>query len=598
VPDDGAPLTESAGGTRDVGEVSVHELTELRDLLFGAERRQLDELRRRLDTAELTPEELAEKLPQAIVQRSARDRQLGIALAPTVENAIRESVRRNPREIATAIFPVLGPAIRKAIAETMSGLVNTINRAIEHSLSPQGIRWRIESWRTGVPFAQIVMRHALVYRVEQVLLVHSETGLLLAHVPVGSLGDADLVSSMLTAIGDFVNDSFEPKKTGELRAFAAGDLTVLVETGPRANIAAVVRGTPPDSLPAKLQTTLEAIHLQWCDPLTVFNGDAAAFTTTRPLLEDCVETVLATDTRAKSAGLRRFAWAIPVLLLLAVGIAWRTSRRNQQWSAALARLDTEPGIAVIRSDRSGGKWRISGLRDPLAVSPSVLMASRGVDTNDVVAHWEPYVSTEPALLLARARHVLAPPGGITLSLKGDTLVASGRAPAFWIIRADGLAPALAGVGAVDLSHVTPGLPASMEPIAAEIESQRTLFACGSDALDQRAMNSIATVAAKLRELVKAADANRYDLTIQVVGRADPTGTEKDNLALSRRRAAVVRDRLVSLGINASRLSIDASGSGDPIPADAPAERARLNRSASFTIRAQPSLNANALERQR
>ena len=52
---------------------------------------------------------------------------------------------------------------------------------------------------------------------------------------------------------------------------------MLVETGPRANIAAVVRGTPPDSLPAKLQTTLETIHLQWCDPLTAFNGDAAAF---------------------------------------------------------------------------------------------------------------------------------------------------------------------------------------------------------------------------------------------------------------------------------------------------------------------------------
>src|SRR5262249_59213241 len=119
----------------------------------------------------------AEKTPQAIVKRSARDRQLGIALAPTVENAIRESVRRNPREIATAIFPVLGPAIRKAIAETMSGLVNTINRAIEHSLTPQGIRWRFESWRTGVPFAQIVMRHSLVYRVEQVLLVHAETAL-------------------------------------------------------------------------------------------------------------------------------------------------------------------------------------------------------------------------------------------------------------------------------------------------------------------------------------------------------------------------------------------------------------------------------------
>jgi hypothetical protein len=46
------------------------------------------------------------------------------------------------------------------------------------------------------------------------------------------------------------------------------------------------------------------------------------------------------------------------------------------------------------------------MRDPLAVNPSLLIARRGVDTTDVVAHWEPYVSTEPALLLARARRVL------------------------------------------------------------------------------------------------------------------------------------------------------------------------------------------------
>ena len=51
-------------------------------------------------------------------------------------------------------------------------------------------------------------------------------------------------------------------------------------------------------------------------------------------------------------------------------------------------------------------------------------------------------------------------------VKGETLVATGRAPAYWIIRAEALAPALAGVGGVHLSHVTPGQPATMEPIAA------------------------------------------------------------------------------------------------------------------------------------
>ena len=159
-------------------------------------------------------------------------------------------------------------------------------------------------------------------------------------------------------------------------------------------------------------------------------------------------------------------------------------------------------------------------------------------------------------------------------------------------------PALAGIGAVDLSHVTPGLPADMEPIAAEIENLRVLFAAGSDALDQPALSTIATAAGKLRRIATAADANRYDLTMRIVGRADPTGAETDNLALSRRRATAVRDRLLSLGAKASRVAVEATGSGDPIPADTPAERARVNRSVSFTIRAQPSLTGNVAQRQR
>ena len=581
----------------DDGDLSVRELTELRDLLFGGERRQLDELRRRLDTFELTPEEIAEHLPQAIMQRTNRDRQLGIALAPTVECAISESVRRNPQEIATAIFPVLGPSIRKAIAETMAGLVNTINRAIEHSFSPQGIRWRIESWRTGVSFAQIVMRHALVYRVEQVFLVHAETGLLLAHVPEDSSGDADLISGMLTAIGDFVNDSFEPKHTGELRAFAAGDLTVLVEPGPQAYIAAVVRGTPPNTLPVKLQTTVERIHLQWSNPLASFNGDATAFTSTQPLLEECIETVLSTDRAASKPGLRKFAWAIPVLLIVAA-LSWWATRGGRQWNTAMTRLEAEPGIVVIRSERDGGKWHLTGMRDPLARNPSLLLASRGVDTNDVVAHWEPYVSTEPALLLARARRVLAPPVGVTFSLNGDTLSVAGRAPAFWIVRAESVAPALAGVGSVDFSRVAPGLPAEMEAIAAEIERSRAFFAPGADSLDKSALAATALVAMKFRELLDAATTIRYNVSVTVVGRADPSGAESDNLALSRRRAFAVRDRLVSLGIGAAHITTDAIGNNDPLPADSPAERARLNRSASFVVRAQPSASVNGAERAR
>ena len=281
------------------------ELAELRELLLGADRRRILEIERRLDAAGVTGEELAELLPEAIVLRARRDRQLARALAPTIETAISESVRRNPREIATAIFPVLGPAIRKAIAEALAGLAASINHAIEHSISPRGLAWRVEGWRTGVPYAQVVLKHALIYRVEQVFLIHADTSLLLAQAapPDRALADADLVSGMLTAIRDFVGDAFGPEReAGGLRTFCVGELTVLVEQGPAAILAAVVRGQAPESLHQRLQETLEAVHSQFAAALTQFDGDAAPFEPAVPLLEGCLETRLSTDRPGETRG--------------------------------------------------------------------------------------------------------------------------------------------------------------------------------------------------------------------------------------------------------------------------------------------------------
>ena len=359
MPDDRAPWESAFTSGRP--DPSAEELAELRELLVGPERRRLKELERRLDAVGVSGEELAELLPEAIALRSGRDRQLARALAPTIEGAIGESVRRNPREIASAIFPVLGPAIRKAIAETLSGLVASINSTIEHSLSPHGLRWRLEAWRTGVPYAQIVLKHALIYRVEQVFLIHAETGLLLAHAwaPELKASDPELISGMLTAIRDFVVDSFSRERdAGGLRRFSVGELTVMVEQGPRAVLAAVVRGQAPDSLLERLQDTLETVHLQFAGALADFDGDAAAFEPARPLLEECLTTVVSTDRARQRRGMMAWLpWAIAGLLVVAVlgGLAIRSNRR---W----ARRRQRAGVATRDRAHQGRAGR-----RPLAV---------------------------------------------------------------------------------------------------------------------------------------------------------------------------------------------------------------------------------------
>jgi outer membrane protein OmpA-like peptidoglycan-associated protein len=565
---------------------AVDDLAELRELILGAERRRLQELERRLDAAGLTREELAELLPEAIVLRAGRDRQLARALAPTVENAIGESVRRNPRQIATAIFPVLGPAIRKAIADALAGLVASINTALEHSVSPRGLRWRLEAWRTGVPFAQIVLKHALVYRVEQVFLIHAETGLLLSHAWTPELppSDPDLVSGMLTAIRDFVADSFAREgDAGGLRRFTVGELTVMVEQGPQAILAAVVRGQAPDALLGKLQDTLERVHLEYADALAGFEGDTTPLEPARPLLEECLATVISTG-REKDR-LRPAAWLpwVAAAVLVLVLLALLRFRSEQRWQRAVERLESEPGIVLTQAERAGGRWSFAGLRDPLAPEPAALLASVGADTSRVSASWEPYLSLRPELVLARARRSLAPPSTVGFDQVGDTLRLHGSAPLRWLAATARTSSLPAGVAALDLRGVEPIVPAELASLKREIEGRRVLFDIGSAGVRPEERAEAADVAPAFARLQLGAAEMGLRAGLELVGRADPTGADSTNRALSRSRAEAVLAALVARGVARDAIRLTAAGTTDPLTAADPAERARVNRSVSFVV---------------
>ena len=54
-----------------------------------------------------------------------------------------------------------------------------------------------------------------------------------------------MVSGLLTALRDFVKNSFRSGDTDDLEALTVGDLSVWIEQGPRAILAAVVRGRAP-----------------------------------------------------------------------------------------------------------------------------------------------------------------------------------------------------------------------------------------------------------------------------------------------------------------------------------------------------------------
>jgi OOP family OmpA-OmpF porin len=554
-------------------------LDQLRDLLVAPEREAIEALRNQLDDPAFGARQLSRALPDALA-RAGEDRRLADALQPPVEAAISASIRRNPKPLADALFPVMGPAIRKAIAHTLSGMLESLNRTLEHSVSLRALQWRVTAWRTGKPFAEIVLLNTLVYRVEQVFLIHAETGLLLQHVTADAVSaqDADMVSGMLTAIRDFARDSFGGRAEDTLDTFRVGELSGIIEQGPHAYIAAVVRGARPPDLRHTLQRALETIHLQQTADFEQFTGDAARFDDVRPVLQECLES----QYRGADAPVSRRKWWIALGVAAALLAAWVGYRWFQQrrFDAYLHALRAQPGVVVVDAHREGGRFVVSGLRDPFAVDPALLVAASGLAGDRVEGRWQLYQALDLRLAVPRATSVLQPPPGVTFTLRGDTLVATGEASTVWIREASLLARTLPGIRQFDPSGLQ---NAELREASRRIEAVMLQFVRGTAEIVPGQDAALQAMIGELRQLDLRAREQNVRFRVVVTGHTDADGPAERNLALSRERAAAVVAAMPRDGFPALEFVSRGVGAAEPIAAGDSEEDKQRNRRVAVRI---------------
>lgn len=523
------------------GRASVEEdWTQLRSLLLTPEQTQLDELRNRLDNSAIHARDVSRVLPDAFAIRGKEDQALSNALAPFVEGGFVSAVRKSPRAIVDAIAPIIGPAIRQAIARALQSMTQSLNHSLEESMSVRGVRWRLEAWRTGRPFAEVVLLHNLRYRVEQVFLIHRETGLLLRHVATESavVQDQHMVSGMLTAIQSYVRDSFGVSQDQTLDQFQVGEWIVWIEQGSQAYLAGVIRGSPPATLREDFRDALDRIHAQQADALTDFDGNPALFKETQTDLESCLQAHYEASQQHSS----RKVWILVGIILLALAwLGWTAYQAQARWSSLLAQLKVEPGIVVTAATSTWGNYHLEGLRDPLAKDPSTVVLQAGFDPSTVKATWFSYYALDPLLIAARAQSILQPPSTAKLTLEGDTLMATGSAPIEWARETKRVAPLIPGIIHYrDDSLVT----ISISDLLAQINQTVIHFSSGSSTLESTDLAVLGTVAVALRDVDRAASQSGQGVLLDIRGSADETGSEAMNIQLSKARADAV---LAALG---------------------------------------------------
>jgi OOP family OmpA-OmpF porin len=419
----------------------VDDLAELRRLINQPERERLRELRERLDDKEQRAHEIAAVLPEALTLSRDRSAELTRALQPAVEGSVRESIEKRPEVFVDALHPIIGPVVRRSIAESLRALLQSLNQSVEQSFSWQGLKWRFEAMRTGRSFGEVVMLRSLVYRVEQIFLIHRETSLSLLHVSADAVAaqDSGMVAGMLSAIQDFARDSFKTGSDEGLDEFRIGELQVWIAPGAHAYLAAVIRGNPPRELHAVLEDAIDSVHVLRGSALAKFEGDAAAFESLRPELEACLRAQY--QAKKTSVG-NRAAWiAIAAgagLVVAALIVGWQSERR---WQDFVRRLNAAPGIAVTQAKKGWiSRSRVAGLRDPAVADPVALARAAGVDPKRLQFEWKDYLALDDASVLRRFEKRFGRPASANLSLTNGALAVSGPAPYEWLrrVRADGM----------------------------------------------------------------------------------------------------------------------------------------------------------------
>src|SRR5271157_5038591 len=509
-------------------EYGRDELAELRALLLGQQMVELQALQQRLDDPEVRAEELSQILGKAVALSIKRDGGLQRSFYPIVEQALKISIAKNPGILATSLAPIIGEAVRKAVANALRAMAESINYMLERSLSWESLKWRLEARRTGRSLGDIALARSLRYKVQQVFLIQRETGAVLQYLaaPGEGIREAELASSMLTAIGDFMTDSFNAKRSQKFEGLDIGDFKLWVDHGPQALLAGTILGSPPPELKNVFARENELIHGEFARSLASFSGDASVFDGARPHLQNCLLGQTAAQPLKPS---RWWLVAVAAVLIAILALGFFVHRRNSRWNHYLARLQSEPGIVVTGSDKDWRHYSVTGLRDPLASDPVKLAAEFDTTPDKLQAHFEPYQSLDDSFVRER----------------------------------------------------------EFDAGKQQVEEQMILFPVNSSALLPEQMSRLESIAEQLTKLQETARELGREIHVNVYGRADQTGAESKNAALSKERSERVLGALLERGVDPEIITAIGLGDSDPIRHGSAAHQLEVNRSVLLKVEAAP-----------
>lgn len=417
------------------------EIEEIREILFHSER----------DTQRKEQEETERRLT-AIEQKVSP-----LGQAVQLPDVISAAATDNHEKLSKSLAPIIGPAISEAIVVAMRHFAESLEALITRATSINSLLWRVEAWRTGRPYSEIVLFRSFRYRVVATYLLDRDSGLLLRSKSNSPRFSEHGVSyaGMVAALRDFAADCFKAHSrnpdSAEILSFRYQEYSCITGSTKNYTLAILYHGEGGSAVTEILRSALAEIRDSPIQPMRGALPDLSAFEIFVPLLTRCLVSESKLEPASGAARWIRLA-AAGSLLIAAIGWTIRhfvNERREREAAFAEWRAGAEKrkDLKVDQILHSDGQWRVALTRDPeskeaLPALPVSLGDRVRLDVRD-----GPVMSDEMTAL--RAVKALDLPPEVRLSVEDGRLFLSGVASEAWGTRARTASPLIPGVSSVD-----------------------------------------------------------------------------------------------------------------------------------------------------
>jgi len=182
----------------------------IKDILFTDDREYIEKISNRLEKLEKMVNEkksLSTKV-DPIIQDQIQEftKSIPETLGPTITKTLKEEIKNSRDDVVDALYPILGKMIKKYVAQEVKLLSEKIDNQFNFVT-----RWKIKikSIFSSKKEKELLMQQLASAKIEQVLLIEKDSGILKASYSKAKKVDEEMVSGMLTAIKAFVEDAFD-----------------------------------------------------------------------------------------------------------------------------------------------------------------------------------------------------------------------------------------------------------------------------------------------------------------------------------------------------------------------------------------------------